>query len=63
MMQQDELAIEFEAERVPERRFNREPAQIVGGPPQAPEFVRGRGTGARASGAYGLGIGEQHTIA
>ena len=32
-VQQHELAIEFEAEGVPERRFDREAAEIVGGAP------------------------------
>ena len=59
-VQQHPFAVEFEAERVPERRVDRESVSIVRSSPQAPALVR-RG-GARAGGSYGLGIGEPHTI-
>jgi hypothetical protein len=57
---QHAFAIEFEAERVPERRVDRESVSIFRSSPQAPAFVHGGG--ARAGGSYGPGIGVQHAI-
>jgi hypothetical protein len=39
-MQQDELGIQFERERITERRFNGEAAKIVGRAAESPELER-----------------------
>ena len=42
-VQQHEFGVEFEAQRVAEGRFDREPAQIVGRAAELPQHDRARG--------------------